>query len=243
MKRKNTWVLWFISLISLVMIFPYMLEYIDRNFGFEMIPVSQPLFILLTFIQTGAYLAIACFAGSWFISKTGLAISLGITQRKTLLSVLLGISVGLSILIIDYFFHIQKVTPTFFSVDSFTIWKGFLASFYGGVTEEILLRYFVLSMIVYLILKLIKGAHKSNSRSAFIIAIVLSALLFGVGHLPIVAIDTCLSVVVVLRVIMINSLGGIVFGLIYWKWGLPSAMMSHFSADFILLVIFPLMNS
>jgi len=219
-----------------------MLEYIDKAFGLENIPTSRSTFLLVVFIQTAVYLAIACFAGSWFISKAGNSLSFRISGKHSLLSILLGITVGLSILLIDYFFHIEKVKPTFFSIEPVTIWKGFLAAFYGGITEEILLRYFVVSMIVFIIIKLKKETNERTVRSAFLVAIILGALLFAVGHLPIIAMDTSLSFLIVLRVILVNSIGGLVFGLIYWKWGLPCAMISHFSADLILLVVFPLMN-
>jgi len=37
----------------------------------------------------------------------------------------------------------------------------------------------------------------------------------------------------------LNGIGGIIFGWLYWKKGLESAMISHFSADIVLQVIFP----
>lgn len=243
MKRKCTWILWGISLASLVLVFPYLLETIDRNFGFESIPVSRAVFLLVAFIQTAAYLAIACFTGAWFISKSRTDISLTINPEKALLSVFLGTTTGLIILVMDYFFHQKQVLPNFFSIEPVTIWKGFLAAFYGGITEEILLRYFLVSMLVFIILKMRRRTGKSINRSAFLVAIILSAVLFGAGHLPVVAMDNTLDTMVVLRVILVNSIGGIVFGIIFWKWGLPAAMVSHFSADLIVLVIFPLMNS
>jgi hypothetical protein len=38
----------------------------------------------------------------------------------------------------------------------------------------------------------------------------------------------------------LNGLGGLAFGWLYWKRGLESAMMAHFSADIVLHVITPL---
>lgn len=242
MKRKEIWILWGSSLASVVMVFPYLLETIDRNFGLESIPVNQAVLLLVTFIQTAIYLAIACFAGAWFVSKTRNT-SLISTREKHLSSVLLGASTGLIILLMDYFFQQKQVQPNFFSVEPVAIWKGFLASFYGGVTEEILLRFFLVSMIVFLLLKIIRRSNERSIQSAFLIAITLSAVLFGIGHLPAIALDASLNTMIVIRVILVNSIGGIVFGMIFWKWGLPAAMLSHFSADLVLLVIFPLMNN
>jgi membrane protease YdiL (CAAX protease family) len=38
----------------------------------------------------------------------------------------------------------------------------------------------------------------------------------------------------------LNGLGGLAFGWLYWKRGLESAIMAHFSADIVLHVITPL---
>jgi membrane protease YdiL (CAAX protease family) len=241
MKRKHTWILWACSLVSLGMLLPYLLETIDRNFGLESIPVSRAVFLLATFIQTAAYLAIACFAGAWFISKSGYTISMRVTKKTILLSVFLGTSAGLVVLALDYFFHHKQVLPNFFSTEPVTIWKGFLAAFYGGVSEEILLRFFLVSMIVFLLIKIRRRTNERIIRFAFLVAIILSAVLFGAGHLPAVAMNTALDSMIVHRVVLVNSIGGIVFGMIFWKWGLPAAMLSHFSADLVLLVFFPLM--
>ena len=242
MKRKEIWILWGSSLVSVVMVFPYLLETIERNFGLENIPVSQAVLLLITFIQTAIYLAIACFAGAWFVSKTGNKPLISIRENH-LSSVLLGATTGLIILLMDYFFEQKEIQPNFFSVEPFSIWKGFLASFYGGVAEEILLRFFLVSMFTFLLLKFRRKSNERSIRSAFLIAIILSAILFGIGHLPAIAMDASMNTLIVIRVILVNSLGGIVFGMIFWKWGLSAAMLSHFSADLVILVIFPLMNN
>jgi len=46
---------------------------------------------------------------------------------------------------------------------------------------------------------------------------------------------------VVTRAIVLNGLAGIVWGWLYWKSGLEAAMVSHFSADIVLHVIWPLL--
>jgi hypothetical protein len=32
-------------------------------------------------------------------------------------------------------------------------------------------------------------------------------------------------------VLLLNGLGGQLFGWIYWRWGLPYAILSHFAGD------------
>ncbi|PKL71234.1 MAG: CPBP family intramembrane metalloprotease, partial [Methanobacteriales archaeon HGW-Methanobacteriales-2] len=48
---------------------------------------------------------------------------------------------------------------------------------------------------------------------------------------------------VIARAIVLNGIGAIIFGWLYWKKGLESAMISHFSADIVLHVMFPLILS
>jgi membrane protease YdiL (CAAX protease family) len=69
------------------------------------------------------------------------------------------------------------------------------------------------------------------------LAIILASIIFGIGHLPTVAAITALTPILVARTIILNSIGGIIFGWLYWKKGLESAMIAHFSADIVLHVI------
>lgn len=48
---------------------------------------------------------------------------------------------------------------------------------------------------------------------------------------------TLLTPILIVRTIILNGIGGIIFGWLYWKKGLESAMISHFSADIVLHVI------
>ena len=72
-------------------------------------------------------------------------------------------------------------------------------------------------------------------------AIVLAAVLFGSAHLPaMTAVGVPMSVLVISRATVLNGIGGIAFGWLYWKRGLESAMIAHFSADIVAHAITPL---
>jgi membrane protease YdiL (CAAX protease family) len=119
-------------------------------------------------------------------------------------------------------------------------WQGFLASFYGGIVEEILLRLFVMSLLVWLGSFISKTTEGKPTSAVFWIANILAAVLFGLGHLPATALIIPLTPLVITRAIMLNGLAGIGFGYLYWKRGLESAMIAHFSADIVLHVLFAL---
>lgn len=116
-------------------------------------------------------------------------------------------------------------------------WHGFLASFYGGIVEEVELRLFVMTLLVWVVAKL-RGV--APGKGLYWSAIVGAALLFGVGHLPAAAAIWPLDAIVVVRVVLLNALAGLVFGWLYWKRGLEVAMLAHFSADLVLHVVAPL---
>jgi len=117
------------------------------------------------------------------------------------------------------------------------VWRGALASLYGGVAEEILCRLFLVSLLVYVFATL-------NSNRAqpwvFMAAIVLAAVLFGLGHLPAARMAGLVSSVPsAMQIVALNSVAGIAFGTVYWRYGLEHAFVTHFSADIVLHVIAP----
>lgn len=81
------------------------------------------------------------------------------------------------------------------------------------------------------------------TSAVFWLAIILAAIVFGLGHLPATAaLGLPLNGLIVTRAIVLNGIPGLAFGWFYWKRGLESAMVAHFSADIILHVILPLFS-
>jgi hypothetical protein len=114
-------------------------------------------------------------------------------------------------------------------------WQGFLAAFYGGINEELLLRFGFMTLLVWLGTKL---AHQESPSTAVMWAgIALAALLLGAAHLPMTVALAPLTTIVIIRTMLLNSIGGLVFGWLYWQQGLLAAMVAHFSADVVLHVV------
>src|SRR5690606_32745201 len=103
---------------------------------------------------------------------------------------------------------------------------------YGGITEEILMRFGLMTFLVWLLFKI----FRSLSAGIYWTAIFVSAVLFALGHFPIVfqSIDNPPAVLLA-YVIIGNSIGGIVFGWLYWKKGLEVAMIAHVFTHVIML--------
>ena len=64
-------------------------------------------------------------------------------------------------------------------------------------------------------------------------------MVFGLSHLPATAALTTITSLVIFRAVLLNGIAGIIFGWLFWKKGLEAAIISHFVADIVLLVIFP----
>ena len=73
-------------------------------------------------------------------------------------------------------------------------------------------------------------------------AIVVSALIFGAGHVPTAATLLPLTPLVVARALLLNGIGGVAFGWLYWRRSLLAAMLAHFSADVVLHVLAPMLT-
>jgi hypothetical protein len=120
-------------------------------------------------------------------------------------------------------------------------WQGLLASFSAGVNEEVTFRLFAVTLLAWLGSRVSHDSEGKPTSKVFWLAIVMIAVLFGLAHLPATAaIGLPLDALVVSRAIVLNGLGGAAFGWLYWKRGLESAMVSHFSADLVLHVLLPL---
>ncbi len=250
---KTNWKLFIILLImsifGIVAAFPYTLTIQ----GSLLQNLTVPLYVLLTgqIIQGTVMFAFAIFAGLYFAKKVGFGLPilegwLEGREVKSYLKSILGISIGLGILAgiliigLDYLFSFAGVTinVTQSSINP-PAWQGFLVSFYGGINEEILLRLFLMTLLVWIFFKIKKTGEGKPTKAGVWLAIILAAVIFGAGHLTTVMAITTLTPVVIVRTIVLNAVGGIIFGWLYWKKGLESAMISHFSADIVLHVIVP----
>lgn len=121
---------------------------------------------------------------------------------------------------------------------------GVLASLYGGVVEELQLRLFLMTLIAWTATWLVRRRASFDGALSPRIAwtaIVLAALLFGLGHLPAASLVWELDAGVVLRTLLLNGIGGVVFGWLFWKRGFEMAVLSHFAADLVLHALVPLL--
>jgi membrane protease YdiL (CAAX protease family) len=214
------------------------------------LPVPLSAAILVQIIQASIFSAIAIFIGLFLGKKVSLgapiiedwlnAESLEDRLRPILIiSIVPGILVGITLFVLDRFAFAFFAEPVTAFQAKTPLWQRFLVSFYGGIGEEVFMRLFLMTLVVWIIHKLTRKTGTIPSDKNVWLSIIIVSVVFGLGHLPMTATFTDITPVVVIRAIVLNGIAGIVFGWLYWKKGLEAAIISHFSADIILHVMLP----
>ena len=98
---------------------------------------------------------------------------------------------------------------------------------YGGIVEELLLRWGLMSLFVWVAWRA-GGAARPVPAWALWTGLVASSGLFAVGHLPVLyfLLPNPPDWFVALAVVA-NFIPGMLFGWLYWRRGLEAAMMAH----------------
>jgi membrane protease YdiL (CAAX protease family) len=256
---KVFWILFGAAIVATVLILPYAMEVQSSAIDLTKLPIPLPLLLTLQIVQNAILFAIAIFGGLFFAGRVGLETPMldSVTRGESIadkvrailpLSIILGVASTLLVFGLEFFYFqpamLKELGNTAAALNLQTsqpaAWKGFLASFYGGIAEELLVRLFVMSFLVWLGGFLSKTADGKPTNAVFWIGNILAAVLFGLGHLPTTALLVPLTPLVIARAILLNGLIGVACGWLYWKRGLESAMISHFSADLVLHVLLAL---
>lgn len=94
---------------------------------------------------------------------------------------------------------------------------------YGGIYEEVLTRWGLMTLCVWMI-SLVIGLN----AAAFWLGILVSGVLFGLGHLPgQLGAGARKTRLLIMAVIFLNLWASLIFGWLFWQVGLLSAMIAH----------------
>ncbi len=193
--------------------------------------VSTTKLLLLTTLQAAILYAIILWLTSLILPKTDLKpFSIAKPLKQTVfLAVVAGGLVGVVLVALDRSIFqssaLSSLHPPF--------WAGMLASLYGGLNEEVLLRLFLFSLIYFLSVKICRNSNKKRLYLLWSSNIIV-AILFGLGHLPVAFKLVTPSVFETFRILLLNGFPGLVFGWLYWSRGFLAAVAAHFVADLII---------
>lgn len=235
--------------LSALAIMPYVLRLMPEVF--EKLQMPLPVFVLIQGVQAMVLLGLLSLLGLRMGHRVGLGSPLmqawlGGTAAPDARTLKPFQAIGLGVLAAAVMIGGSLVLDPFLPEPLYAIkalgegqtaLNGFLGSFYGGIAEELLTRLFVMTLIVWL---LCAFGRRKPRPAMFWVAIVLAGLLFGAGHLPPAVELWGLTPIVVFRTIVLNTIGAVVFGWLYWRRGIEMAMLGHFSADIVVHVLAPL---
>ena len=211
------------------------------------IPPITPALKLLSLVQPTILLAVAILVGVALASKVGLSSPMAeaaasgddvISAFKPQIApgIIGGLAGGIAIVLIALAwkpFLPLEVTRLISEFGKFVPLPTRLL--YGGITEELLLRWGFMTLLVWAAWRLFQKGQDKPKPACFIGAIVISSVVFGIGHLPIAFMlfpEATLALTVF--VIVGNSAFGLIAGYLYWKKGLESAMLAHMSAHVVM---------
>ncbi len=207
--------------------------------------------VLASTVQAGMLIAIATWLGLLAARAVGLRLpvleaalaghpALPILTAGLPVAALVGFFAGALIAVLEQFVFQPRLPDAFRQADAKqALWKRILACFYGGIYEELLLRLFVMAGGIWLLGRVWPFATGQIPPAIFWTANIFAALLFGAGHLPATARLAPLTPFIVARALVLNGLAGVLFGVLFWRYGLELAMIAHFCADIIIHVLLP----
>jgi len=236
------------GLIGVICVMPYTLELTGAAFQKALERTHQPrwVLVLLQVVQSSILVIAATGFGLLIARHIGLGVPLleGLLAGKNVTSpalamigpaLILGIASSSVMLILEIVLFWPRL-PRSMREDAPipALWKRLLASVYGGIDEEILLRLFLLSLLAWLISLVWHNSSGMPTVGALWVANIIAAVIFGLGHLPATAALAKLTPLLICRAILLNGIIGVAAGYLYWRYGLEAAMLAHFSADIVL---------
>lgn len=224
--------LWLLGLPGVVAVVWALLPPLAANAA--MFPLPLWAIVLLSGLQTAVLLALAVGVGVWLAPRVGLqapAVSawlrgqpVGPALRAQWLAGVLGGVAGAT-----WLWALSRLAPEALKPsDPGSAMPLVVKLLYGGVTEELLVRWGVMTLLLWLGWRLAQRGQGRPGAGVVGVAVVVSALLFAMGHLPAAqAMAGALTVPVVAFVLVGNTAFGLVAGWLFARRGLEAAVIAH----------------
>lgn len=158
------------------------------------------------------------------------------SARLTAYSLAAGFALGaalLTVLVLAARFH-PALAARFAGRAGEPAWRPLALAFESSILEEVMFRLFILSVVAWLVLRFVK-------RRAWAVAtgVAASTAFFAVAHLPAWAAVATPTPTLFASVLILNAAGGLLFAWLFWRWGLPYAIVCHFAGDVVIQSLAP----
>lgn len=199
--------------------------------------LSPTLVVVVSLVQPAILVLVAALVGAALAPRVGLRSRLaarvagdrldGSLATDARIAAPTGVAVGLVIVKLDFLYWVTVGGPPGAPATLSTVLASVPLRFlYGGLAEEVLLRWGLMTLFVWVGWRL-TGRPEAPSDAVEWGAIALAAVLFGVGHLPAAATLEPLTPPFVVRTVGLNALGGLLYGWLYLRESLEAAMLGH----------------
>jgi len=230
--RRLGLLLWLAGILGVIVITVTVLPHMLGQVG--VLPAPLPVLMFAGFAQSSVLLALAVWSGVALAAAVGLhapAFEAAAAGRPILPALRPQVVPGLVAGLAGGFLLFgvgRSAPPVLLEVQKRFDLPLVARVLYGGITEELLLRWGVMTVFTWLAWRLVQRRRGAVNGGFVWLAIGLSALLFGVGHLPAaVALIGPLDANLVAFVVGVNTVFGVLFGFLYWRYGLEAAMIAH----------------
>ena len=238
---KQNWLFWIFMIIMCIIggyfTVIYSMNALDPNIIEEAIKQagSKEIIIGVSAAQIALYAAIFSGIGIILANKIGLWKKLEFNKKAMIAVIIISVLGGLGLSVIDRYVFGSFIEPVLHSYDTKPTVEYIISAFtYGGVFEEILMRLFLMSLISWIISKIFYRKEKQIPTKVFVIANIICALLFALGHIPAtIQLFGYIDVLILFRCILLNGAFGLAFGWLYRKYGIGHAMLAHFGCHLI----------
>lgn len=206
----------------------------------DSLPVPLQTLQIATAVQSIVLVALASALGALLGAKVGLRApalsalaSRGDVSSALIPQLLPGVIGGLlgAAVIIGFYAYAPSELATLQGQGSIPLAARVL---YGGVTEEVLIRWGLMTLLVWAGWRTLQRGSGVPSGTVIWLGIGVSALLFGVFHVPsVMASMGTVPPVVIAYITLGNAVFGIVAGYLFWRYGLEAAITAHVLAHVI----------
>lgn len=234
--RPSPWklggALWLLGMPGVVAVVWALLPLLKANEA--LLPLPLWAVVLLSGLQTAVLLALAAAVGTWLAHRVGFqapAMSswltgkpIGPVLRAQLMPGMLGGVAGAAWLWVLSLAAPASLQPS----DPASAMPLVVKLLYGGITEELLMRWGLMTLLLWLVWRVGQRGQGQPGKALVAVAVLLSAVLFAVGHLPAAqAMAGVLTPQIVVFVLVGNTAFGLVAGWLYARHGLEAALIAH----------------
>lgn len=208
------------------------------------LPVPLETLQIATAIQGAILVIIAALIGAVLAPKVGLSAPAmfaivrggGVLKalRPQLVPGFVGSFIGAAVILGFYAF----APSAFNAIQPETPMPLLVRILYGGITEEVLIRWGLMSAMVWAGWRVLNRDLQQPSSGVMWVAIALSAFVFGVSHLPSVTPSLPeMSGYLAAYITIGNAFFGLVAGYLFWRYGLEAAIVAHVSAHVLVFAV------